>query len=126
MAIEDIEARLTAASPGPWFWRYGHLVHQREVRVLDTIAEGGDHMGDDAIHISDENAEFIAHAREDIEYLVDIARAAEAIKHNNSGWTKDVQYRVEGKPVVDLLDALYALESKHGTMDPVGAASHND
>ena len=82
--LEEIRARAEAATPGPWRWRgllaakgseqtyagYPQRVFGRNTDPVDTspalIAETFDGHSDTA----PPNADFIAHAREDIPYLL--------------------------------------------------------
>lgn len=70
MADEDlaaIEARMAAALPGPW----QHFFHRRDGRWII-------HNGDDAANIitaeSEADADFVAHAWQDIKVLIEEVR----------------------------------------------------
>lgn len=71
--IEEIEARLEAATPGPWEFSLGR---DWEITAnggsLDYVASVSDH-GDQ----SDHDAVFIANAPEDIAYLLAALRGLE-------------------------------------------------
>jgi hypothetical protein len=73
--VGEIEARLSAATPGPWeeFWR-GHI-HARDERGTVSICQT---FGpEDQIHA---DAEFIANAPADVAYLLaELRKAHEAL-----------------------------------------------
>lgn len=61
--LDAIKARMEAASPGPW-----HHGERCVWEVYDVVVSDGDDGTGGAIHPGD--AEFIAHAREDIPALI--------------------------------------------------------
>lgn len=66
--LEAIQKRAEAATPGPWFWLDdGRLYSDSADKVIGEVIEGKDETWFD---IFDTNAEFIAHAREDIPKLL--------------------------------------------------------
>lgn len=75
--LQAIEARANAASPGPWEWwtsnSWRRLKGDRG-HVVEPFTSRGD--GHPNLVVSDEDMEFIAHARQDIPDLLDELRAA--------------------------------------------------
>jgi hypothetical protein len=70
--LDEIRGRLEAATPGPW-WTPNHI-HPAEVF-------SGTGLGDDvcvAEEMTKRDAEFIAHAREDVPKLLDALAAVES------------------------------------------------
>jgi hypothetical protein len=68
--LAAIEARANAATPGPWRFPYG----RRECRVID---DGGRYIAETGLpglNGADDDAEFIAHARTDVDALVAAVR----------------------------------------------------
>lgn len=66
--LESIRKRAEAATPGPWFWLDdGRLYSDGADKVIGEVIEGKDETWFD---LFDANAEFIAHAREDIPKLL--------------------------------------------------------
>lgn len=74
--IDEIEARLKAATPGPW--RIKPSAFERHCIGSDTrsTAKALFNMGSEDAEV-EANAELIAHAPEDERYLLDALRAAE-------------------------------------------------
>ena len=67
--LEVIKARLAAATPGPWFAHADDLIGGWCVRTVDTPPSEG--PGEVASFIHEEDARLIAHARVDLEALVE-------------------------------------------------------
>ena len=70
--LDEIRARTEAATPGPWR-AYGNTVEQEKTgchQVVGTEFTGGGYMAYERLTTKDEDATFIAHAREDIPYLL--------------------------------------------------------
>lgn len=61
--MDSIRARLEAATPGPWLVRGGYLTSRFLVGTADGRPVGSTHAPADA--------DFVAHARDDIEWLLD-------------------------------------------------------
>lgn len=79
--IAAIRERAERATPGPWQWE----MLRRGVMGADTLvamAVWGDEVTEQYIAISDADAEFIAHAREDIpKLLAEIERLQAELKY---------------------------------------------
>ena len=78
--LAEIEARLKAATEGPW--RYVAHNKRHPIETLDEpLMEAFVCDEDDAeIEISERDCVFIAHAREDIPWLLDVIRKKEQEK----------------------------------------------
>lgn len=83
--LAQIEARVEAATPGPW---EDFVLGSDDTARVRSIApdmgplRGSDNIcwvGDRSMPLVSEDAEFIAHAREDVRYLLDRVREAERI-----------------------------------------------
>lgn len=76
--LQQIKERCNKATPGLWQWarnkgdEFDHLVGADDESVIDTHVETLDPYVIQwvSIEISEENADFIAHAREDISRLL--------------------------------------------------------
>lgn len=66
--LEAIQARLAAATPGPWYAHADDLIGGWCVRTVETPPSEG--PGEVASFIREEDARLIAHARVDLEALV--------------------------------------------------------
>lgn len=74
--LEAIRKRVDAATPGPWFWLDdGRLYSDGANKVIGEVIEGKDETWFD---IFDTNAEFIAHAREDVPKLLSLVECQKA------------------------------------------------
>ena len=87
--IAEIRARLEAATPGPWEavkWEdYDHM--NGYVETWDV--EGPDHDGDGN---GQQDAEFIAHARDDVPFLLaEIERLSTALAERDAFWVSRLQ-----------------------------------
>lgn len=80
--LAEIEARLKRATPGPWDWEYG--VSQRTAWALVKLTPGPKvkyilrFAGPNDINICpnpEDDMDFIAHAPEDIAYLLNVVRS---------------------------------------------------
>lgn len=82
MSLDAIRQRLNAATPGPWFSVVNDLIGGRAVTAVDKPMHAIDHRRGDRVVAdmlnTDADAEFIAHAREDVEHLLAIAEAVRA------------------------------------------------
>lgn len=70
--LEEIRQRAEAATPGPWR-AYGNTVEQEKTgwhQVVGTELTGLPYMTYERLTTKNEDATFIAHAREDIPYLL--------------------------------------------------------
>ena len=70
--LNEIRARAEAATPGPWV-AYGNTVEQEKTgwhTVVGTEMTGQAYMAYERLTTKNEDAIFIAHAREDIPYLL--------------------------------------------------------
>jgi hypothetical protein len=80
--LEEIEARVNAATEGPWQVKPGDFVSflgEQFFQVLNTKPDvDGDLSLISANRVSLENAEFIAHARTDVPYLLELCKSLEA------------------------------------------------
>jgi hypothetical protein len=78
--IDEIKARCEAATPGPWTFvanpaaRHAHIYGPDNFKIHDFF--------NGTVDLAEGNAEFIAHAREDVEYLT--ARLAVLRDENES------------------------------------------
>lgn len=82
--LEEIKARADAATPGPWDTN-GYTIFST------PLEEKGFYLGDICFveSVDNNDLEFIAHAREDIPYLLDMLdKLAEALDH----YTKNPVY----------------------------------
>ncbi len=77
MKLDEIEARLNAATPGPWKWEIdasdgtNALVSSDESVIGRAVLWGQDKNDYGAhIRVTEEDAEFMAHVRSDMEYLM--------------------------------------------------------
>jgi hypothetical protein len=61
--MDSIRARLEAATPGPWLVRGGQLTSRFSVGSVDGHPVG--------LTYAPADADFVAHARDDIEWLLD-------------------------------------------------------
>ncbi len=77
--ISEIEARLKAATPGRWVYDPDRHTHDCVIHVADRdqskwgyydLECGGVVGSSEWIWLSDEDGEFIAHSKEDIEWLL--------------------------------------------------------
>lgn len=109
MSLEEIKARCEAATPGPWKWegqdgvdlslvageRNSHVMHARWTSTgfvgIDSWCEV----------IEEADAEFIAHARQDIEVLLKRLALAEAACESAS---KLIESGNRGNPWDDLFE----------------------
>ena len=109
--LEEIEARANAATPGPWEsdgtvneGAYGsgedcsegfqsYFVWSEKGRIVDTlnsdVAEVQEEFDEDGVHawdhVGSQNTDFIAHAREDIPWLIARVKKLEARKSYDDG-----------------------------------------
>ena len=78
--LAEIAARLHAATPGPWRWRENYLEVEGSYgdpkRDWTVIADDGSAGGEYSQTLVPEspNGQFIAHAPEDIAFLLDLVR----------------------------------------------------
>jgi len=83
--LEEIGKRAEKATPGPWEWSY-HPSHHDDVIALEGTING---IGQDVLlctsdedeawgEISPEDDSFIAHARQDIPFLLDLVESIRA------------------------------------------------
>jgi hypothetical protein len=81
--IDDIKARLAAATPGPWrYWTNGfdrYVIGNEDPKTgtFESIIGGEPHEG--AIDENDPNCTLIASAPTDLAYLLRIAEAAQGM-----------------------------------------------
>jgi hypothetical protein len=69
--LEEIKARLAAATPGPWEWDYSTLGSDvAEVAEPSLSCMPYCYGGTARIDIKADDAQFIAHSREDIAWLI--------------------------------------------------------
>lgn len=99
--IEDIEARASAATPGPWKYgeREGSIVAANDVPIIDAWGQWAAGYGVDWER--EEDRVFVRHAREDIDALVAY------IKHIESG-EEPVEFAPlprRPSPIVNRIDA---------------------
>ena len=112
--LEEIRQRAEAATPGPWV-AYGNTVDQEKTgwhQVVGTELTGLPYMTYERLTTKNEDATFIAHAREDIPYLlaeaerlrIALASVGYRLTRNDDGsdhvyWVdrkEDMHYRCEG------------------------------
>lgn len=102
--LDEIKARLAAASPGPWRALTG--LRQNEPRfggcaVVPMLLANNEHaLGDLSAHFIDADRALIMNAREDVEYL--LAELAGAGCHHGETPTRVVE---ENRRLVDKLEA---------------------
>lgn len=81
--LEEIEARVNAATPGPWEWE--DTERQRwGVTAKGLVANKGDviHADDFYLDGKERDLDFISHSRDDIPFLLDkLKRAQEIIQY---------------------------------------------
>ena len=81
--LDEIRARTEAATPGPWR-AYGNTVEQEKTgchQVVGTEFTGWGYMAHERLTTKDEDATFIANARNDIPYLLaEIERLRSALE----------------------------------------------
>ncbi|GEM_PF-5740325 len=96
-SLKGIQARVDAATPGPWYLLDGTLRPQLPAtRIVEVIGQGktpivawpGFDDSDRPFKKHQANAEFIAHARSDILYLLRRLEAAEVVIAMGSGTGK--------------------------------------
>jgi hypothetical protein len=81
--IDDIKARLAAATPGPWrYWTNGfdrYVIGNEDPKTgtFESIIGGEPHEG--AIDENDPNCTLIANAPADLAYLLRVAEAARSV-----------------------------------------------
>ena len=76
--LEEIRARVEAATPGPWYPQPGYVMRSESgVHPEVCLMCGPEHTGVGSSDAVSDGA-FIAHAREDIPYLLDRLERAEA------------------------------------------------
>jgi hypothetical protein len=132
--LAEIEARCEAATEGPWYANPGGYVE------LDEFGEGEHFNGiADTWNANDgKDAEFIAHARQDVPDLIatvreqaaeiEDARRGEAA--SNAAWDRECQWRTEAEAERDLARAALqrveaVLNGPIGTRDENGRADEN-
>lgn len=87
--LAEIEARASKATPGMWKWReYGYNFWLSSNCGAVVYSFGYDD-GDSTVKVSDEDAEFIAHAREDVPALIKRLRKAEALLEEAQGYISE-------------------------------------
>lgn len=77
--LDNIEQRANAASTGPWD------VYSNSSGYCYVTGRGFDHIADD---MSEANAEFIAHARDDVPKLVAVLKDLLAMHHDGGNHTE--------------------------------------
>ena len=106
--LAEIEQRLQAATPGPWFAHY----EQDGEPTIPFVSDSDDEEWDGRLLLNvdsdreDADAAFIAHAPDDIRYLLEQVRRLRGLLRYL--WTQaDVEARrVDGGKVRDAFDAL--------------------
>jgi hypothetical protein len=79
--LDEIRARLEAATPGPWYAESFAGIFSAAERLRE-VDESGSLVADDPLCVvgdcinTDSDTEFIAHAPEDIAWLLKVAEAA--------------------------------------------------
>lgn len=68
--IQEIKARLEAATPGPWWWE-DDILCANEPYVVVVKPWFDDDKYENTVHVFKHDAEFIANAPTDIRYLLD-------------------------------------------------------
>lgn len=91
--LEAIKARCDAATPGPeWVWTYydGHRALIQYGAPTDEVVLGisDDEPVDPIVLIKYADAEFIAHAREDVPALLDRLEQIAALHHESDGFAR--------------------------------------
>lgn len=95
--LREIEERVNAATPEPWVWQ--EVGDGPENRQRMFLGARGRHYG----HVlkitwpellEDANAEFIAHAREDVPWLLaELASVRAQLEQIRDGWRADLRAR---------------------------------
>lgn len=88
--LAPIEARLAAATPGPWEWDASILGDLQTLRaglamVLDA---DGDYCGSAWVDISEPDAELIANAPTDLAALIEEVKRLRAVVRSHFDWTE--------------------------------------
>lgn len=130
MRLEEIEARVAAATPGPWYhWPCDGGPEYSTVISIEVAANGPIGRSDQICRASEdgENAEdldFIAFAREDIPALLAVAKAARQVDSviTRFGWNdviRSVQRdpRYSGDCCMVMEDALRAVRDALAALD---------
>lgn len=89
--IEEIKKRLEATTPGPWYFVFSDCNQSCELR--GGKGENLIEIKYKAIHIRDRDADFISHAPEDMQFLLDELEAAnKIIAMIDEGFTEYMKY----------------------------------
>lgn len=119
MSTESVRARLNAATPGPWRWNVAsHVEHTEawdETVVVRHISAGGDdstvaEIGRD-FSSNNVDAEFIAHARTDLERALDVIEAVPALVDIARRYTEEYGWSSDLEALARATDALQAWEA---------------
>lgn len=96
--LAAVEKRERAATPGPWHWKCAYEFHTHEDTGLDTdcdnidsgritlepgvLCEWAQHADDSGVSVTRDDAEFIAHSRQDVKALLEIVRKLEGLVYS--------------------------------------------
>lgn len=70
MNLAEIKERESKATAGPWAWGESYFNVWLGSHLNTIVGSSGYDDGDSTVDVSEENAEFIAHAREDVPALI--------------------------------------------------------
>ena len=78
--LGEIRARIRQSDKGPWYAEGRNWDEPYESTTVYCVFHNGDTMDRDLVaEVAYDNAEFIAHAREDVPYLLAIAERVQAL-----------------------------------------------
>ena len=96
--LNQIQARCDAATKGPWKYDCGNLeVERRTNRSHVCNIDFSSDKGFEAEVYPHYNGDFIAHARQDVEVLLEMVKLLkegmeQVVNNSNSGWHTEKQY----------------------------------
>ena len=109
--LQEIRDRAEKATEGPWCLVSNNQIHDRETKFNNCgvrIGETPNLIAVEKCPNGSENAEFIAHARQDIPYLLDALQQAQ--EENKK--LKNKLTNIKGRQVIDHIRAVNSLLSK--------------